>query len=71
MYARIKQDATFEVANLLPAGIRVDLSHVAVVERRIFKDGELKAFDLYFGHNNVLSGAGITITVPAELVEIL
>jgi hypothetical protein len=61
-----------KIFNLQPPGSNVDLTRVAIVERRIFKDGELKAFELFFSNNDrVMSGSGITITVPAELVEVL
>jgi hypothetical protein len=74
MYARIKNVAeSFSlITHQNPAALHVDLTRIAVVERRVFKDGELKAFELFFSHEDrAISASGVTVIVPAALVEVL
>lgn len=71
MSARIKSDTELlrkhglEDSNLV--------GRVGTVERRNFKDGELKSYDLSFSIGSSLGyeSRRIGITVPAELVEVV
>lgn len=48
------------------------INQVAQVEERVFKDGVLKEYVLFFGSKDTPYGKmGTTLKVPAHLVEVL